>query len=72
MTDLDQSYMGLTVYDRQLYELIAEYIEFQRDHIQDFVFDTFRSMKEIDQPAIASNLIFTTKSGTYNIINNEI
>ena len=68
ISDFDQSYLGLTIYDSQLYELIAEYFEFQKDHISDFIFDTFRSMEEIDRPVIAANLIFTTKSGMFNEI----
>lgn len=66
--DYDQSYLGFTVYDSELYELIAEYVEFQRDYIKDFIFDTFRSMEEVKEPVIAANLIFTTKSGMFTQI----
>ena len=66
--DYDQSYLGLTVYDSELYELISEYIEFQKDYIKDFIFDTFRSMEQVEEPVIAANLIFTTKSGMFTQI----
>ncbi|XP_066928863.1 uncharacterized protein [Clytia hemisphaerica] len=68
VTDMDQSYLGLTIYRGDLYELILEYIEYHRDYINDFVFDTFRSMEELQSPEIAANLIFTTKSGMFEPI----
>jgi len=68
VADLDQSYLGLTVYDSDLYGLLSEYIEFHRDYINDFIFDTFQSMEELNSPVITSNLIFTTKSGMFRPI----
>ena len=55
--DYDQSYLGLTVYDSELYELISEYIEFQKDYIKDFIFDTFRSCLLYTSPSPRDGLL---------------
>ena len=65
VNDVDQSYYGIAIYDEYLYDLINEYIEYQRDIINEFVYDMFNNLPDISSPIIEANLLFTTESGIY-------
>ena len=61
--DTDQSYLGITIYDSDLYYLLAEYIEFNRDSILEHISKNMKKLIEIQDVIVESNLIFTKNSG---------
>ena len=61
--DTDQSYLGITIYDSDLYYLLAEYIEFNRDSILEHISKNMKKLIEIQDVIVESNLIFTMNSG---------
>lgn len=63
--DTEESYLGVTIYDRGLHELMQEYFEFNKDSIKDFVYEDFKSLDETQDRTITANLIFTTNSGMF-------
>lgn len=63
--DVDQSYLGITIYDEGLHSLINEYLDFQHDAIQDYIYNVFRSFEEIKNDKVIANLIFTSDSGVF-------
>ncbi|XP_065672675.1 uncharacterized protein LOC101238360 [Hydra vulgaris] len=63
--DVDQSYYGVAIYDEFLYDLFNEYLDYQKDLINDFVYKKFNNLPDISNPIIEANILFTTQSGIY-------
>lgn len=63
--DVEQSYLGVTIYDQDLHDLVQEVIQFHKENIKEFVYESFQSLDEIHDRTIIANLIFTTNSGMF-------
>lgn len=60
------SYVGAVVDDRELYKLLYDYIDYQKNSIRDFVHRANPQLDEDnDMSQINANIIFTTKSGIF-------
>ncbi|XP_065671343.1 uncharacterized protein LOC101240683 isoform X1 [Hydra vulgaris] len=66
--DVDQSYYGVVINDVGLNELVIEYLDFQKDKIDEFVYDSFNNFIVTSSPIIQSNLLFTTQSGIFKYV----
>ena len=63
--DSDQSYLGISIFDEDLYFLVEEYFKYQKDLVTDYILELTLLLEEIDDKRVMANLLFTTKSGMF-------